>query len=323
MSFVSIITTTYKHQEFIADTINSILSQKYKDRELLIGDDSPDDETWNIIQSYVEKYPDKIKARHHNPNKWIVENTNFLLSQINSQSEYVAFLEWDDLYTPDNLLEKIKIFDKYDDIAIVYNDISFINKDNEIILQSLFSQRNIQYYKNEIIPIEKYVLSKAWPICSWSSGMFRKKYLNQYTINNVLPEKKSYSVSDRDIYFQISTQHKIYYINKQLTKYRRHSDNLSAIGSWTSDDMKILLQYYLDNWLISYPLFSKKYSRLNIVSCIFALEKWQKTQSIKYLKDSFIYDFGYSIWYKIFCIFLIVLPIEITKYILSKLIKRW
>jgi hypothetical protein len=76
--------------------------------------------------------------------------------------------------------------------------------------------------------------------------MFRRKIFNKYTINNILPEKKSYSVSDRDIYFQISTQHKVYYINKQLTQYRRHNNNLSSTGSGTSDDMKILLQYYLD-----------------------------------------------------------------------------
>ena len=69
MSKISIITTSYKHQDFIAQTIDSILAQTFSDRELLIGDDSPDDATRDIIQSYVSKYPDKIKARHHSPNK--------------------------------------------------------------------------------------------------------------------------------------------------------------------------------------------------------------------------------------------------------------
>ena len=69
MPKVSIITTTYKHQDFIAQTIESVLAQTFTDRELLIGDDSPDDATWNIIQDYVKRYPEKIKARHHNPNK--------------------------------------------------------------------------------------------------------------------------------------------------------------------------------------------------------------------------------------------------------------
>jgi glycosyltransferase involved in cell wall biosynthesis len=90
---VSIIITTYKHQDFIANTIESILCQTYVNWELLIGDDSPDDNTWDIIQQYILKYPDKINARHNQPNKGIVENINFLLSQISRESEYIAFLE--------------------------------------------------------------------------------------------------------------------------------------------------------------------------------------------------------------------------------------
>jgi len=69
MPKVSIITTTYRHEKIITETIESILNQSFIDWELLIGDDSPDDATRNIIQKYITKYPNKIKARHHKPNK--------------------------------------------------------------------------------------------------------------------------------------------------------------------------------------------------------------------------------------------------------------
>jgi hypothetical protein len=60
---------------------------------LLIGDDSPDNETRNIIQLYVKQYPDKISARHHTPNKGIVDNMLFLINQIPAYTTHVAFLE--------------------------------------------------------------------------------------------------------------------------------------------------------------------------------------------------------------------------------------
>lgn len=69
MTQISIITTTYNHQDFIGQTIQSILDQSMTNRELLIGDDSPNDETWKIIQKYVQQYPNKIKAWRHAPNK--------------------------------------------------------------------------------------------------------------------------------------------------------------------------------------------------------------------------------------------------------------
>jgi len=93
MPKISIITTTYKHQDFIAQTIESVLAQTYTDWELLIGDDSPDNATWDIIQKYVDKYPDKIKAWHHSPNKGIVDNMNFLIEEASDESDYISFLE--------------------------------------------------------------------------------------------------------------------------------------------------------------------------------------------------------------------------------------
>ena len=93
MPTISIITTTYKHSAFIADTIESILAQSYTDWELLIGDDSPDDATWKIIETYVAKYPDRIHAWHHTPNKGIVENMKFLVHQTSDQTQILSFLE--------------------------------------------------------------------------------------------------------------------------------------------------------------------------------------------------------------------------------------
>ena len=139
MPKISIITTVYKHQDFIAETIESILSQTFTDWELLIWDDSPDDLTWNIIQTYVKKYPDKIKAWYNNPNKWIVGNMNFLLKNVSVDSEYVAFLEWDDLYAKDNLEEKLKIFEKHTEVWMVYNNLDFIDEKWSILEKNYFN----------------------------------------------------------------------------------------------------------------------------------------------------------------------------------------
>jgi hypothetical protein len=147
------------------------------------------------------------------------------------------------MYTQDNLEEKIKVFEKYPEVELVYSDLSFINKDGNIILESFFAQRNIAFYRNQIIPIHKYILAPAGPICSRSTAVIKKQVAKKYLpIINLIPSKKSYSVSDRDFYFRISTKEKVYGINKPLTHYRRHSANLSANG--TSEDLMILLQYY-------------------------------------------------------------------------------
>jgi hypothetical protein len=86
---------------------------------------------------------------------------NFLLEKVSNKSKYIAFLEGDDMFTLDNLEEKIKVFEKYKDIKLVYSDLSFINAKNEIILESFFKQRNIKFYQNEIIPKDEFILAPA------------------------------------------------------------------------------------------------------------------------------------------------------------------
>lgn len=121
MPKISIITTTYKHEKFIAAMIDSVLSQSFTDWELLIGDDNSPDNTYCIIQEYTKKDP-RIKSWKQEKNTGIVGNMNFILSKVNTESEYVTFLEGDDMYSPENLMEKFRIFRKYDNIDFFWSD---------------------------------------------------------------------------------------------------------------------------------------------------------------------------------------------------------
>lgn len=323
MTLISIITTTYKHEHFIKDTIESILAQTLTDWELLIWDDSPDNLTRNIIQTYISKFPDKIKAWHHSPNKGIVSNMNFLLDKVCKDSEYITFLEGDDMFTSDNLKKKVNIFRSYRNISIVYSDLSFIDKNNNIILESFFTHRNIKYYQNEIIPKDSFILSEAWPIASWSTSMVKKDVLEKYKILSLEPENKKYSIADYDLYFRISTENKVYWIKQALTLYRRHSWNLSWSNWWTSSDLDKLIDYYYKNNLISKNVYDKKKSWTKIVSAIFDLEVWNKIAALENCKESLRY-WAYSYKkYKIAIFVFLILPKSVTKFILKRLIKRW
>ena len=110
MPSVSIIVTTYRHESFIERTLQSLLDQTYTDLEILIGDDSPDEKTWRIIESFIENHPGIIRAWHHTSNKGIVGNMNFLIEQVHSKSSYIAFLEGDDMWSRNYLEKKLSIW---------------------------------------------------------------------------------------------------------------------------------------------------------------------------------------------------------------------
>lgn len=319
---VSIIITTYKHQDFIANTIESILCQTYVNWELLIGDDSPDDNTWDIIQQYILKYPDKINARHNQPNKGIVENINFLLSQISRESEYIAFLEWDDLYRLDNLSKKIKIFQQYPEVRLVYNELDFINSKWETLIQNYLHYRKIPFFQNTIINTETFIQQTTWPIVCRSTGMIQRSVLSNCKVRSVDERKKSYQVSDYDFYFQIATNYHVYGIQEPLTYYRRHENNLSWSNGWTSEDLEKLIYYYYKNKIISEDIYNKKMSWVQIVYSFFALERGEKKEWFRSFKQSFAYNKTRYLIYKLFLFIIFLLPTNFWKQIIKKLIRR-
>jgi len=318
----SIITTTYRHEKYIAETIESVLSQSLTDWEFLIGDDSPDDATWDIIQEYVQKYPEKIRAWHHAPNKWIVDNTNFLLSQVSSDSLYITFLEGDDVYVSLSLDEKYRTFQSHPDVGLVYSDMDFINSESETTLHSLLASGGVHIYQDEMIRQDEYILSKNPLIVSYSSIAVRREVLDIYTPIRNLTGSKTYAVSDYDLIFHIIREYKVYGIEKSLTLYRRHANNLSASYDWLFDDLIKLITYYRDTQMVDANIYKKKIAWIYILKSIASLASWDKNSSWNYLKISLQENIGAAILYKVaICVFLL-LPASWIQKILQKRIRR-
>lgn len=322
MSRISIITTTYNHQDFIDYTIQSILNQTFSDWELLIGDDSPGDETWNIIEWYVAKYPNKIKARHHTLNKWIVDNMNFLINQASKDSEYIAFLEWDDIRDKEYLKEKLTIFAKYPEVKLVYNNFNFIDKNNIIIQKDIFGFRKIKTYQNQKITPDAFVLANVWPIICFSANMVHKSMTEKYKLVSLEPDNKRYGAWDYDFILQVSSHYPIYYTPKSLTLYRRHENNLSGVNPNLIQEISDRILKYYKEHIISKHAYLVRMSHNNMVQSIIYLEKWQRWKSLQHRKDSIRYHRSSYIMMRLWIILLLCLPLSRSKWILSKIIKR-
>ena len=70
---VSICCTTYNHEKYIAQTLDSFLSQQTEyPYEILIHDDASTDGTQAIIKEYAEKYPDLIFPILQTENQFLI-----------------------------------------------------------------------------------------------------------------------------------------------------------------------------------------------------------------------------------------------------------
>ena len=204
MPKVSIITTCYNHSLYISDTIESILGQSFSDWELLIWDDNSPDNSFDIIQEYVSK-DHRIKAWKHPENLGIVGNLNFLLDQVDSTARYICFLEWDDMYTPDNIEKKLKIFEQYPRVKLVYNNLDFIDQHWKVFHKD-FLKNTPFYLKDQILSQDAFMKHERW-YGSYSSLMVDAKTLRQEPIVNCHPSDTLFCVSDWDLVFRISSKY--------------------------------------------------------------------------------------------------------------------
>lgn len=102
---VSIVCLTFNEEEFVRDTFDNFLSQQTTfPFEVLVYDDASQDSTPQIIQEYVDKYPNIFKATLYSENNF-KKGLGFLGLRVGfqeAQGKYIAYCEGDD-YWCDNL----------------------------------------------------------------------------------------------------------------------------------------------------------------------------------------------------------------------------
>ena len=167
---------------------------------------------------------------------------NFLLSKVDKTSKYIAFLEGDDLFTSKYLETKLEIFHEFPEIAIVYNNLDFINSQSKIFYKNALQK--VPFYLKSKTLTKKQFIKEENRYLSYSTLMIKKSVLEKEKISNPTNDKL-FSASDRDLFFRIATKYPCYGIEDSLTLYRRHEESVSRNNQKLFDDLQILIDNYV------------------------------------------------------------------------------
>lgn len=102
---VTVICVTYRHEKYIAEALESFISQKTNfPYQVFVGEDCGKDGTAQIVKDYAQRYPDIIIPFIREKNMGSVPNLLDLCSRV--KSPYVAFCDGDDFWTDEYKLQK-------------------------------------------------------------------------------------------------------------------------------------------------------------------------------------------------------------------------
>ena len=205
MSTVSVIIHTYNNERFMAETVESVLNQTYKDYEIIVVDDGSADGTRDALVPYMQKI-----RYHYKENGGIASAKNAGISL--SETEFVAFLDHDDLWVPDKLQLQMEHFNENPQIGLVYAKYTSFRDGKEL------RTKPEKGYSGWIF---KELLSKSF--IQTSTVVVKRECLDA-----VGPYDETFSLGDEyDMFLRIARKFQCGFVDKGLTRYRVHDTNAS------------------------------------------------------------------------------------------------
>lgn len=211
---VSVCMIAYNHQAFIAQALESILTQKTNfPFEIVVGDDNSNDDTATICESFAARFPGKI--RYYRREKNIGMMPNFIETLQACGGQYIAICEGDDYWTDENKLQRQADFlDIHPDYSLCCHN-HFVSTKGKMIDGG-------KDFKEEIrtVATEEYLLH---PFFHTTSYFFRNIAMPRplpgwYT--NVL-------AGDHFLVLFLAMNGKIGCLNKRMSVFRNHGSSVS------------------------------------------------------------------------------------------------
>ncbi|MEY8370034.1 glycosyltransferase family 2 protein [Aerococcaceae bacterium 50-4] len=126
-ALVSIVTPVYNAESFIADTIDSVVNQTYKNFELILVDDCSTDNSKYVIDQYASDSRVKYEKLAKNAGAAVARNKGIELAQ----GRYIAFVDSDDIWDTEKLSKQIQYMSE-NGYGFTYTNFEFIDENGEL-----------------------------------------------------------------------------------------------------------------------------------------------------------------------------------------------
>ncbi|MBR8837700.1 MAG: glycosyltransferase family 2 protein [Stigonema ocellatum SAG 48.90 = DSM 106950] len=115
MPEISIILPTYNRATYLNRCIDSVINQTFKDWELIIVDDGSQDNSFEIVNTYVQNFNNIRYFKHQNRKTGYSRNAGIQASF----GKYITFIDSDDSYKPNHLESRIEYMKANPEIDLI------------------------------------------------------------------------------------------------------------------------------------------------------------------------------------------------------------
>lgn len=238
---IHILMATHNGEKYIEEQLQSIIHQTEKNWMLHICDDCSEDKTREMIQRFVDLYPDRIFFSVNETNQGACKTFSKLIQEVREPGDY-AFCDQDDIWKP----EKLEIMqcelrkNEWEDgkAVLVYSDVEIINDQGKVTADSFVRESGLNLPQKKLL--EHLLLYNCVQGCTmmWNYPL------------HCLVEEIPHQALMHDWWMALvaAGNGKIIFIDKVLASYRQHSDNVVGAFDWKKWQRDMRKKAGISNW---------------------------------------------------------------------------
>ena len=161
---VSIICTNYNKGDWVREAIDSFLNQKTNfDFEIIIIDDASTDHSYEIIQEYQKKFPEKVRTFRNEVNLGITRIWKKVCQE--AKGQYIARCDSDDFWTdPLKLQKQVDLLDASTDSLWSNTEFDMVDLDGNLIQKDAFANKALPLIDSyeEMLVMKGMTMASTW-----------------------------------------------------------------------------------------------------------------------------------------------------------------
>lgn len=163
---VSIICTNYNKGDWVREAIDSFLNQKTNfDFEIIIIDDASTDHSYEIIQEYQKKFPEKVRTFRNEVNLGITRTWKKVCQE--AKGQYIARCGSDDFWTdPLKLQKQVDLLDASTDSLWSNTEFDMVDLDGNLIQKDAFANKALPLIDSyeEMLVMKGMTMASTWVV---------------------------------------------------------------------------------------------------------------------------------------------------------------
>jgi glycosyltransferase involved in cell wall biosynthesis len=256
---VSAVIPTYNYGRFVAEAVDSVLAQGYRDREVIVVDDGSTDDTRQRLAPYLDRI------------RYIYQDNRGLSAARNAgigaaRGEYVALLDSDDVWHPRKLELQMRYLAEHPDVGLLAAAHVMDRSAGWAAVDGPPADAAVPATLDELVMFARFAPS---------SVVIRKDCFDAVGLFDTALR----SAEDRDMWIRIADRFPVVKLDLPLIFYRVHGASMSnAAARMEENELKVLRKAFTGirslRWRLGFRLKTFSYAAYNAAYMYGAARRW-------------------------------------------------